>query len=198
MKIENGNKTFFIVPGFREQAKDKQYKWLVEFLEDKGVRVIKTPVVWNYKTLSENSEEFISFFNKNKSKENYVLGFSYGAVIALLTANLVKPKMVYLCSLSPDFLEDTKLITPLIRKYIGKKRYADVKTRSGIEFAKGLLVSSIVLYGEKEGEEYPQLKKRCEETSRLAKNSRLIVVKNSPHQIDFPEYVKEIKRILIF
>ena len=196
--MNNENKTFFVIPGFKTQAKDRQYKWLVKFLEDKGIKVIKTPVFWNYKTLSENAEEFVSFFNKNKTKENYILGFSYGAVIALLTASLLNPKKIYLCSLSPDFSEDRSLMESSIKKYIGKKRYVDTKTRSGRKIAQELFVPAVIFYGEKEGKEYPQLKKRCEETARLAKNSKLIVVKNSPHQIDFPLYVEAIKNTLDF
>ncbi len=196
--MKNNDKIFFIVPGFKTQAKNNSYKWLVKFLEDRGVGVIKTLVSWNYKTLSENAVEFVEFYNKHKTTENYVLGFSYGAVITLLTANLLKPKMIYLCSISPDFSEDSNSIEPWLKRYIGAKRYADTKTRSGRRIAKELLVPSIVFYGEKEGKEYPSLKNRCEETSRLAKNSKLIIVKNSPHQIDFPEYVNAIKKALHF
>ncbi len=196
--MNNSDKTFFIVPGFKTQAKDKPYKWLVAFLQNKGLRVIKTPVSWNYQTLSKNATEFVEFFNAHKTKENYVLGFSYGAVITLLTANLLKPKMIYLCSLSPDFSEDSDSMEPWLKRYIGAKRYADTKTRSGKKMAKELLIPSVIFCGEKEGEEYPSLKNRCEETSRLAANSKLITVKNSPHQIDFPEYVEAIKKTLNF
>ncbi len=196
--MNNSSKTFFIIPGFKTQAKDKSYKWLVTFLEDKGVMVTKTPILWNYKTLSKNAEEFVEFFNKHKTKENYILGFSYGAVIALLTANLLKPKMIYLCSLSADFSEDSNAMGLWLKKYIGVKRYEDTKTRSGKLIAKELLVPSVIFYGEQEGKEYPSLKNRCEETSRLAKNSRLIIVKNTPHQIDFPEYIEAIKKTLHF
>ncbi len=196
--MNNNNKTFFIIPGFKTQVQDRTYTWLVKFLEDKGLKVIKTPVSWDYKTLSKNADEFVDFFNRHKTKENYVLGFSYGAVITLLTANLLKPKMIYLCSLSPDFTEDSNTMEPWLKRYIGTKRYADTKTRSGVKIAKELLFPSIVFYGEKEGKEYPSLKNRCEETSRLAKNSRLVVIKNGPHQIDFPEYVETIKKTLLF
>ena len=196
MKIKKHHKTFFLIPGFGMQAKDNSYFWLVKYLEGKGMKVIKTPVKWNRKVLSQNAKEFVEFYNKNKSDENYVLGFSYGSVITLLTANILKPKKVFLCSLSPDFSEDQKLMTPTIVKYIGKRRFADTKTRSGKKFAKELLIPSVIFYGEAEGKKYPSLKKRCEETAKLAKNSKLVVVKAAPHQIDFPSYIEVIKKTL--
>lgn len=192
----NGNKTFFILPGFRMQVTDKPYKWLIAYLENNGIRVLKVPVAWNNKTLSQNAAEFVEYFNAHKSKENYILGFSYGAVLALITANLLRPKKIYLCSVSPDFSEDRASMTPWMKRYIGKKRFADTATRNGRKLAKQLLVPSVILYGEKEGKDYLSLKKRCEETVHLAKRSRLVVVKDAPHAIDHPEYREAIIKAL--
>lgn len=187
------DKAIFILPGFKDQAKDTSYKWLVSYLEGRGTKVIKVPVTWNNKTLSQNADDFVGFFNKHKGTENYILGFSLGAVIILLTANILLPKKIFLCSLSAVFSEDLKVVDASFARYIGKKRLADLRTRSGRTLAKNLKVPSVVFYGEKEVEEFPKLKKRCEETARLAKNSRLVVVKNAPHQIDFPAYQEAIK-----
>ena len=74
------------------QATSKYFKWLAEFLGENGIRVVRVPVQWKYTTLSQNAKEFVDFFNKHKRKENLILGFSYGAVITLMTANILKPK----------------------------------------------------------------------------------------------------------
>lgn len=190
------NRTFFLLPGFKMQIKDKSFGWLVKFLKDKGFKVVGVPVKWERTTLSQNAESFKDFFGKHKGKDNYVLGFSYGAVITLLTANSLKPKKIFLCSLSPDFIEDNKHMKGWIKKYIGKNRFDDVQTRSGKKLAKNLSVPSVVFYGEKEGKRYPRLKVRCEETAKLAKNSKLIIVKDAPHQIDFPAYIEAIKKVV--
>jgi hypothetical protein len=187
-------KSFFILPGFRMQATDKPFAWLIDFLQKKKINVIKVPVKWNYHTLSQNAVEFIEFFNQHKSGENHILGFSYGAVITLLTANILKPKKIYLCSLSPDFIEDAAHMRSNVSLYIGKKRFADIQTRSGMKLAKNLAVPSTLFLGEKEAEKYPPLKTRANETVKFAKNSKLIIVKDSPHQIDFPTYIEAIKK----
>jgi len=190
------SKTFFLIPGFKMQIRDKSFGWLVKFLKDQGFRVVGVPVKWRYQTLSQNAESFKEFFNKNKGEVNYILGFSYGAVITLLTANELNPKKIFLCSLSPDFPEDTVHMKRWIMKYIGKKRFDDVKTRSGRKLAKELKVPSVVFYGEKEGKQYPRLKVRCEETVKLAKNSKLIIIKNATHKIDHPAYIEAVKKAI--
>ena len=181
---DNSKKTMFIIPGFKMSPHDKAFSWLVTFLENKGLRVIQTPVKWNYRTLSQNTADFIEYYNKNKSAENYILGFSYGAVIAFLTASTLAPKGIFLCSLSPDFEEDRIFMNSEEKKYIGKRRYADTKKRSSSKIAKNLKTPVVIFYGEKEGDKYPALKKRAKETARLAQKSKLIVVKDAPHQIE--------------
>lgn len=189
-------KNFFIIPGFKEQATDKNYAWLLAFLKTKNYKVVPVPVKWNYKTLSENKVELVDFFKKYKGEENHILGFSYGAVLAMLIGNEVKPKRLYLCSLSPHFSEDLKFLSPEIKEYIGKRRLLDIENRSGRELAKSLNVPTVVFYGEDEGKQFPQLKKRCEETVELISKSKLILVKNAPHKIDFSGYVEAVKEEL--
>jgi len=40
------------------------------------------------------------------------------------------------------------------------------------------------------------LKKCCEETAKLAENSKLIVVKDAPHDISFIAYQQAIKKVI--
>jgi len=189
-------KTFFIVPGFKQKASDKSFLWLERFLKSRGFIVIKVPITWERRTMREYVEDFLETYKKYQTKENYVLGFSYGAVITLLSANIINPKKIYLCSLSPDFREDVSAMTPWMRKYVGKRRISQNLKTSGRETAKNLKVPSVVFYGELEAKHYPQIEIRCKETARLAVHSKLVVIGESPHQIDFPTYQKTIIREL--
>lgn len=189
-------KKFFLLPGFRQKATDKQFLWLKKFLTEKGLEVVLVPITWERKTMTDYAAEFEAFYSKNKGKENYILGFSYGAVITFITAEKLKPEKVFLCSLSPDFKEDIKNEKQWILDYVGKNRTADSLTRSGREIAKKLSVPAVIFFGEKEGKQYPKLKKRCEETARLAKKARLVVIKDAPHNISHPEYIKALKQEL--
>ncbi|MBP6974751.1 MAG: hypothetical protein KBB54_02285 [Candidatus Pacebacteria bacterium] len=191
-------KKFFIIPGFKERANDSQYKWLISHIKKAGWTPVTVPITWNRKTVSQNANDFVTFYNEQRSEQNQVLGFSYGAVIALLTAGTLGPRKLYLCSLSPDFKEDQDKISPSIRKYIGKKRFKDIETRSAIKIAKNLSVPTTIFYGEVEGEEYPSLKNRCEETAKHAQHAELVVIPDTPHKIDFIAYQDAIKMKLIF
>jgi pimeloyl-ACP methyl ester carboxylesterase len=186
-------KKIFIIPGFKQKPTDKYFIWLKKFLHSKNFDVVIVPINWNYKTMSDYIKEFEKFYNKHKSEENYILGFSYGAVITFITAERLKPKKIFLCSLSSDFKEDVPKMSNFIKQYIGKKRILDCLTRSGKSIAKELTIPTVIFYGEKEGKQYPQLKKRCEETAKISKNSKLIIVKNSPHDISHPDYMNAIR-----
>lgn len=188
-------KTLFLIPGSGQKPSDTCFKWLISFLKKKGFNVIGVPIKWERRVMPDYVSQFKEFYLRHKTKNDYLLGFSYGAVIAFMSASDLKPKKIYLCSLSPDFKEDVKAIKPWwIRSFIGKRRFADIKTRSARKVAKALKIPAVVFYGEAEGKRYPQLKKRCEETVRLAKNAKLVVVKNAPHKIDYPEYMAAIKK----
>jgi len=189
-------KTFFIIPGFKTQANDSQYQWLISYVKNRGWKIVKVPVVWNYNTLSTNAKNFIDFYNAHKTEENQILGFSYGAVITLLVASILSPDKIYLCSLSPDFKEDEKEMPKWLRTYIGIKRQKDVLTRSAIVLAKKLLVPTAIFYGELEGVEYPPLRRRSEDTFKYAKNSTLVVIPYSQHKIDSVEYMDALKKNL--
>lgn len=190
------SKTIFLVPGFKTQITDPLYRELLSYLKSKSYTIRPVPITWNNRTVTKNAEEFVNYFEKNKGKVNYVLGFSYGAVISLIVAEKIKPKRLILCSLSPDFTEDSKTMPAWLKKYIGVNRYLDIKTRSAINLAKTLSIETVIFYGEREGTDYPQLKKRCEETAKLAMDSKLVVVKNAPHDISFPTYIAAIKKVI--
>ena len=181
-------KTFFIIPGFQTQASDEEYSWLVRFLEDRNYLV---------RTVTQNAEEFLQYFELHKTEENYILGFSYGAVIAFITAKKTNPEKLFLCSLSPDFSEDSESMPIFIRKYIGARRYIDTKTRSARAIAKKLKTPTVIFYGEKEGAMYPPLIKRAKETHEFAQNAKLVLVPEAPHEIDFPTYQYAIKSELL-
>jgi esterase/lipase len=133
--------------------------------------------------------DFKQQFKKYSGNNNYILGFSYGAVIAFMSAAELKPKKIYLCSLSPHFKEDIKAMKPWIKKLVGQRRIADAKKQSALAIAKKLTIPSIIFYGEAEAKKFPQLVVRAKETVKYAKNVKIIIVKEAPHKIDHPEYM---------
>ena len=190
-------KTIFIVPGFRHDSTHTQYDWLTPFFQSIGFDVKKFNFKWDHKTMSDFTADFSKYYNKYKSQTNYVLGFSYGAMAGLITANELKPNELILCSLSPYFNEDIEKLKPWWKIYIGIHRSIDFKKFEAIKIAKKIIIPTTVIYGSREGEQYPQLKHRCEEVARLIPNAKLEVADNAPHKIDYPSYVATIKKLFV-
>ncbi len=188
-------KKIFIIPGFKQNVEEKTFQWLRNFLKEKGFNVIMVPIHWDRKIMSDYVREFEIFYEKNKSSKNYILGFSYGAVIAFTSGEKLKPQKLFLCSLSPDFKEDLPYMKKWIISYLGKNRIADIAKRSANDIAKKLTLPTIIIYGEEEGRQYPRMKVRCEETAKHTKNSKLLIAKNSPHDISHPEYKMILKKV---
>lgn len=185
-------KDIFIIPGFKEKISDKAYVSLKNLFIKKGFTVHLVPIVWNYKTISDQITQFEEFYKKKKSKNNYILGFSFGAVIAFAAANKLKPKKLFLCSLSPYFKEDLKLIPNTWKKFVGKKRILDFSKLIFGKLAKEINIKTktLVFIGEEESKKYITLKKRCEDAKSKIKNSKLIVIKNAPHDIGNKYYLE--------
>jgi pimeloyl-ACP methyl ester carboxylesterase len=184
-------KKLFIIPGFKQKATDDAYRWIKTVAKKSDWHVVAVPITWNHRTLSQNTEEFISFFNKHKVQHNQILGFSYGAVIAFLSAATTNPDHLHLCSLSPDFEEDQAKMPLDIQYYIGKRRYADILTRNAKSIAEKITAPTTIYYGSIEASLFPQLKNRAERTAKDLR-AKLIEINGAPHQIDHPEYKKAI------
>ena len=187
-------KTIFIITGFKQNKEDIQFKWMYPYFSEKGFRVKIFAPNWNFHVMSDYVNEFVEFYGKNKSDVNYVLGFSFGAMTAFISAPVIKPSHLYLCSLSPYFKEDLTTLKQNHAIVIGIRRLKDFSNHGAKEIAKLLHNIPIdIFYGENEAEKYPRLKNRCILTHKALPNSKLTVVKNASHKINHLEYVKAIK-----
>lgn len=182
-----------IIPGFTHKPTDKCYRWLIAFLKSAGFDVQLIHIDWQYKVMSDYVEQFLLQYQKNKAEQNYVLGFSFGAMIAFISANQVVPDRLFLCSLSPYFKEDLNGTTKFVKRFMGKRRMADFEKYSAAKIAKNINVPTIIFCGEDEGDRYPTLLKRCQGVARSIPDAMLIIPPTAPHEIDYPSYIKAIK-----
>ncbi len=193
------NKNLFIIPGFGDSFLNKSYEYLLILAKKKEYNIYGVPIDWKYKTLNEYTKQFETFYNKHKGKSNTVLGFSYGAAIAFITATYLKPDVLILCSLSQTFKEDFDALNKhkvLIIKSIGKKRWISGNSFEARKIAEKITSKTTILYGELEAKHSPQLEKRSLETSTLIKNVTLIKIKDTPHIIDSIGYQKTLAKII--
>jgi len=103
---------------------------MAPFFKSKGFIVKEVSIQWMYRVMSDYVEQFQDFYLKNKGEKNYILGFSFGAMIAFLSAPTLKPNKLFLCSLSPYFKEDLKNIDDASRKFFGVRQLKDLENHS--------------------------------------------------------------------
>lgn len=103
-------KIAYIIPGYCEShLRQRGYDKIAKFFEERGIEPIHVEIDWEKnkpKRFSDYTKQFLDLYRKPKGTKVYILGFSYGATIAFLTASETRPKTLILCSLSPYFEED--------------------------------------------------------------------------------------------
>ena len=161
------SKVAYIIPGALESNKKKPYKEIAGFFKSKKIKPVPVDIKWKYTTLSDNLSQFIRKYRKFDGDEIYILGFSIGAVIALIASTKIKTKTTILCSLSPVFKEDLPYLKHRWKKLIGKRRLNDMKKYSFDKIVKDIRCRTILVAGNKE---YTELLSRVKIAKRKIKN----------------------------
>lgn len=188
-------KTVFVIPGFRQKADNKAYKEIAKILKGEGYRPILTNIPWKQTTISENTAYFLKQFKKIKTKEKYILGFSFGAMIAFIASTKVKVSGLILCSLSPYFQEDVLKDNNKWASSISTARYEDFSKLHAGTLAKNIKSGQThFLYGAKEAK---TLIKRVTETYGHIRSTRkhLIPIREAEHNIGDKRYLYKIQQI---
>ena len=143
------------------------------------------------KRFSEYVEQFSRQYKRPKDTEVFVLGFSFGATIAFLSAHKTKPKALILCSLSPYFKEDLKHFKPKWLKW-WRDNFID-SDYSSDEIASNISSQVYIIVGSLE-------QKECRIRARGVKNklSRAILKtsKGAEHNIGQKEYLKTLRSVV--
>lgn len=187
------SKVAFIIPSYFSNVSDQGYKRIGEIFEDCKYNVVYVSIDWKFKTISDYKVQFRQIYEKNKGEVNIVFGFSFGAMIALLTAKEIKPTSLILASLSPYFSEDLDTLTTADIEAIGRKRFIDLQNHSFNEAVSGLRSKTHLLYGERE---LSVVKERSIKGSREITKAVLIEVENGKHNINDDVYFLEIKKVI--
>ncbi|UCG95454.1 MAG: hypothetical protein JSV92_00155 [archaeon] len=186
-------KVAFIIPGWGDSLKQKEYRQIAEFFKSKKIKPVLIEIDWKYKTMTDYVNQFLEIYRENRAKEVYLLGFSWGAMIGFISSAKIKPKISILCSLSPYFREDLKYLKKWWKKVTGKRRLEDLKNYSFNRIVKDVKCKTILLAGSREGE---QIFRRVNDANNKLKNSELIIIRGAKHDISQREYQDAIKEII--
>ncbi len=185
-------KAIFIIPGFRQLSTSKAYKEIAKILKSEGYFPILVAIPWKNSTISENVKYFLKEYKKIKVKKKYILGFSYGAMIAFIASTRVSPSGLILCSLSPYFKEDMLAIKSRAISSLMTERYRDFSKLHCATLAKQIKAKQVLmLYGR---EETRSLIKRVTEAfgEVTLAHKQLIPIKKTEHNIADKKYLFKI------
>lgn len=133
------------------------------------------------------------------SDYNVVVGNSFGAVAALVTAPTLTPDELYLCSLSPFFKEDRgKMPDDYAIKRFGVRRANDLWNTSFDYIASKIdshKTKTTVVYGEREKDRYPVLVERNRTATKIIEDARLYELPGAPHSIADETYTRELLKL---
>ncbi len=186
-------KVAYIVPGLGQSSRSKPYRELANVFRGNNFQPIPVNISWKYKTMAHYLKQFYQQSQNQPRQETCILGFSFGAMIAFLSAPFVNPQALILCSLSPYFKEDLPRIPQLWKEYVGIRRITDFKKYSFNAYAKETKSKTFIVVGDKE---HSFTKKRAAEASKKISGSRLITIQRGEHNIAQKEYQKTLEEMI--
>ncbi|TAK04768.1 alpha/beta hydrolase [Patescibacteria group bacterium] len=185
----------YIIPGFgHSPLRQRGYKAIGGFFERQGITPRYVLIDWHRKTprtFTDFVRQFLKHHDGRKRQETYVLGFSYGATIAFLSATKIKPKALILCSLSPYFEEDMKNLKPSWIRW-WRKHFKD-SDYSFAAMAPRIRVKTYVVYGSKE---HFSVAVRAKDARARIPRSSLRVSRGAEHKIHRREYLRTLERLI--
>ena len=192
-------KIVFIIPGFRQKISQKGYVALKKKLKNEGYIVVSIGIPWRDSTIIDNADYFLKKFKSKLSKLEtsakhvYLLGFSYGALIAFVTSTKIAVKGLILCSLSPFFKEDLPKKLSQNISLLQEKRHSAFIALSAKKLAKKVKAKNVMmLYGEKES---AHLIKRTKSAFSAIDSQKkyLFSIQNTEHNIADIKYISAIR-----
>src|SRR3989338_505842 len=143
----------YIIPGFGQKTSQKEYREVIKRFKERKFTVIPIRISWKHRVMSDYVKEFLKQLKHKPSDRVCLFGFSFGAMIAFITAAQLKPRALYLCSLSPYFKEDLPSLKKWWKKYWGKQRMKDFHQFSFNKLAKDIRCKTVLIVGDNAGEE---------------------------------------------
>lgn len=183
-------KKLVIIPGLTHHGNEEGYIQIAKAAKKKGYTVEVLKLKWKRRVMSDYIAqcEAKSTFDANTT----IVGFSFGAYIALVLSAKYQCQHVILASLSPYFSEDLHKIPKRWRQILGKHRMDDFIQFSFRDIVAKVSGKTSLFIG---GDEHEYVWDRMREAERCL-NTKLQVVQGVPHDISDKRYSAAIISIL--
>ena len=184
----------FIIPGYKFSPSQSEYQQIGSYFESIHIKPIYIEVKWDRTVITENLKAFLEIYKDTQADEKYILGFSFGAVIAFLASSQVEFKAQILCSLSPYFKEDLPKIKKWWARFLGKRRFADFYALEANKLVTNVRTPTFLLYG---SDESYLVAERAQETfNDLQTSKKIIPVLGVKHDISDKHYLNAINSVI--
>jgi alpha-beta hydrolase superfamily lysophospholipase len=184
----------FIIPGYKFLPKHSEYQQIGSYFESINIKPIYIEVIWDRTAISESLKSFLKIYEATQADEKYILGFSFGAVIAFLASSQVKFKAQILCSLSPYFKEDLPKIKKWWARFLGKRRYADFYSLEVNKLVTTVTTPTFLMYGTEESTLVAE--RACETFQNLQTSKELISIQGVKHDLSDIRYLTAIDAVI--
>ncbi len=182
-------KTLIIIPGFGHNASNPEYRAVAKIAKKKGYIPVFVPVTWQYRGISRWLKETETRVKTKMGANTVILGFSFGAMLAVLLAQRYHCKKLILCSLSPYFKEDLRFIPNNARQWLGKRRMHDF---AHYTFPKNSTTSATLIMGDSDWQF--GLKKIKERYHLWKGKKKLHILKGVAHSMNNDLYLKAVEQ----
>ncbi len=186
-------KVAFIIPGYPYSPRRKEYQTIANYFSKAGIAPVLINITWKTPT-PRNFNDYLKELARQtrvyKNCTTYLLGFSFGAILALLATKQLRPKAVILCSLSPYFAEDMEALPNSWRVW-WKKHYKN--NLSFKKIAATVNAKTFLLVGDLE---HATVHVRAEAAKKILSRADLHTVKGAEHKLETPSYLKKVQSII--
>ena len=186
-------KTVLFVPGFKENLNSRNYKSTLDAIKSKGYKVKFVSINWERTVIDDWVNELDKEYSKYCPKDVVLAGFSFGSMTAFVSAVKQNPNALWLFSFSPYFSDDMPKLKKAWLAYIGHRGASLFNNLDFDSLAKSIKCKTLIFYGELEARKYPLIGNRSKIAKRHIKNSKLIEVLNSGHDVSNENYIKAIQ-----
>jgi pimeloyl-ACP methyl ester carboxylesterase len=182
-------KRALIIPGWEQDCREARYASVAAAFEEAGFEARSYDPTWGARKMAVWTDELLA--QLPDSAEVTLLGFSLGAMIALMAAARVEVKNLILCSPSGYFYEYAPLLTPEDTEW-ARANVPEFTELSAVDAMRAARVENgFVLAGEKELALWPEFQQWVDDLS-TAKGWPVTVVPGAEHEIGDAEYQKQI------
>lgn len=184
----------FIIPGYKFSTSQSEYQQIGSYFESVHIEPIYIEVKWGRTVITESLKSFLKIYQNTQADEKYILGFSFGAIIAFLASSQVQFKAQILCSLSPYFKEDLPKIKKWWARFLGKRRYADFYALEANKLVTSVRTPTFLLYG---SDESHLVAERAQETfNELQTSKKIIPIQGVKHDVSNVRYLNTINSVI--